>query len=189
MTIENTFTFFGAVIAWDVMCLQLLIIPFLRKAETLQKDYITSGVLDAARSFVETKKLIPALAKMFVRIRDAQGDRRLRLGEDELQEILQQIDYIPNLELTQEAMEENNKLEGLFDSLQNATRYTWGLGLFHVIVMLCLPASQWMPVGYNLIAVITAVILAVISFMLAIYAFVKFDKKMKHFLELLKRNR
>ena len=97
MATEGLIAFFIPVIAWDAICLQLLIIPFIRKAETLQKDYLTDGVLDTALSFIETKKLIPALANMFVRIREAQGSRRIKVQEDEIQEVLQRIDYIRQL--------------------------------------------------------------------------------------------
>ena len=142
MSTEETIAFFVAVVVWDAFCLQLLIIPFMRKRESLQRDYITSGILDAALSFIETTRLIPALAAIFVRIREAQDDRRRKLEEDELEEILQQIDYIPDLERAQGAMDENNKVKALFDSLQNSTGRIWGVGLVHVIMMLGLPVCH-----------------------------------------------
>lgn len=188
MVAKETITFFVAVIAWNAFCLHFLIIPFFRRAETLYKDYLTNGVLQTATSFIETKKLIPALANMFVRIREAQADKRKVIGEEELQQILQQIDYIPDLELTQEAMDQNNKLKALFDSLQNLTRHIWKLGLLHVIIMLCIPASQWIPTGYDLIAMITAIILAIITFMIALCSVIFYEKQMKQFLDLLKQN-
>jgi hypothetical protein len=188
MGTKDTITFFVAVIAWNAFCLNFIIIPFFKKAETLYKDYLTNGVLQAATSFIETKRLIPALANMFVRIREAQADKRKLIGEEELQQILQQIDYVPDLELTQEAMEQNNKLKALFDSLQNITRHIWKLGLFHVIIMLCIPASQWIPTGYDLIAMITAIILAVMSFIIAICYVIFYEKQMRQFLDLLKQN-
>jgi len=189
MAAKELIAFFGAVIAWDAVCLQLLIIPFFRKAETLHKDYLTDGVLDAALSFIETKKLIPALANMFVRIREAQPDRRKTLGEDEIQQILQQIDYVPDLKHAQEAMDRNNELKGLFDLLQNSTRRIWKFGLLHVIIMLCIPASRLIPGGYDSIGMTTTVILAIITFLVAILAFLGFEEKMRQFLDLLKDNR
>lgn len=225
----------------------MLIIPFIRKAETLQKDYLTDGVLDTALSFIETKKLIPALANMFVRISEAQGSRRIKvqedeiqevlqridyiqdlklvqeamdenneletkklipalahmfvriretqvdrrktLEEDELQQILQQIDYIPDLKLAQEAMDQNNELKGLFDSLQNSTRRIWKLGLLHVIITLCIPASHWIPGGYDSVGMTTTIILAIITFLVALLAFRRFQEQMRQFLDLLKHNR
>jgi hypothetical protein len=189
MSTEETIAFFGAVVVWDAFCLQLLIIPFMRKRETLQRDYITSGILDAALSFIETTRLIPALAAIFVRIREAQDDRRRKLEEDELEEILQEIDYIPDLERAQGAMDENNKLKALFDSLQNSTGRIWGVGLLHVIIMLGLPVCQWMAGGYDLVALIGATILAIITFVGAICGVMLFQKQMRQFLDLLKQNR
>jgi hypothetical protein len=189
MDTNDIITFFIAVIGWDAICLQFLIIPFLRRAETLQKDYITSGVLDATLSFIESKKLMPALAKMFVRIREAQCSRRLNLSEDELQEILQQIDYIPDLETAQKAMAQNNKLEALFTSLQKSSRSIWKFGLLHVVVTLSIPASQYIPLGYDLIVMITTIILAIVTFIVAVFLFRLYEKQMDNFLDLLKHNR
>jgi hypothetical protein len=189
MVTENVIAFFVAVIAWNAFLLNLLIVPFFRKAETLHKDYITDGVLDAALSFIETDKLIPGLANMFVSIREAQHDRRKTPGEDELQEMLQQIDYIPHLKVAQEAMDQKNELESLFDSLQNSTGRIWKLGLLHVIIMLCVPASQWVPAGYDLITMTTAIIVAIITFSAAVGSFLVFEKQMRQFLDLLKQNR
>ena len=189
MTTSETITFFGAVIAWDTICIQLLIIPFLRKAENLHKDYLTDGVLDAALSSIETKKLIPALANMFVRIREAQGDRRRTLGDEELQEILQQIDYIPDLQLAQEAMDQNNELKALFDSLQNSTGRVWRLALIHAIIMLFIPASNCIAAGYSTVAMTATIILAITTLLVAGRSFWGFEKEMKKFLDLLKRSR
>lgn len=188
MVTKETIGFFVAVIAWDAFCLQLLIIPFFRKAETLHKDYLTYGVLHTAMSLIETKKLIPALANMFVRIRGAQADKSKALGEDELQQILQQIDYIPDLKLAQEAMDQNNELKALFDSLQNSSRHIWKFGLLHVIIILFIPASQWIPTGYDLIGMTTTIILAIITFLVAVSSVIVFESKMKNFLDLLKQN-
>lgn len=189
MTASETIAFFGAVVAWDAICLQLLIIPFLRKAENLQKDYITGGVLDAALSSIETKKLIPALGHIFVRIREAQVSRRLNLEEDELQEILQQIDYIPDLQLAQEAMGQNNRLTTLFNSLQDSTDRVWRLALIHAIFMLLVPASNCIAAGYSTVAMTTTIILAITTLLVAVRSFLGFEKEMKQFLDLLKRSR
>lgn len=189
MPTSETIEFFIAVMAWDVFCLQLLIIPFLRKDEALHKDYITNGALGAARSSIEEKKLMPALAKMFVRIREAQVGRKLKLEEEEVQAILQEVDYVPYLDVAQEAMEESNALKGLFDSLQEAAERIWRFGLLHAIIMLCLPTSQWMPGGYDLIAMITAIIFAVITLVVAIFKLMLFKKQMRCFLGSLEQNR
>jgi hypothetical protein len=189
MDTNDIITLFIAVIAWDAICLQFLIIPFLRRSETLQKDYITSGVLGATLSFIENKKLMPALAKVFIRIREAQSSRRLNLIEDELQEILQQIDYIPDLEIAQKAMAQNSELETLFTSLQKSSRSIWKLGLLHVIVTLCIPASQYIPPGYDLVVMLTLIILAVLTFLVAVLLFSLYEKQMIIFLDLLKHNR
>lgn len=189
MATKDIITFFVVVIAWDTICLQFLIIPFLGKAETLYKDYITSGVLGAAWSFIENTKLMPALAKMFIRIREAQCSRRLNLTEGELQEIIQQIDYIPDLEIIQEAMGQNNKLEELFNTLQRSSGRIWKIGLLHVVITLCIPASQCIPPGDGLVIMITTIILALITFLMAICLLCLYDKQKNKFLGLLKHNR
>ncbi len=189
MTSGEMIKFFIAVIAWDALWLQFLIIPFSRKAETLQKDYVATGDLDAALSFIETQKLIPALATMFAHTREAQADKRRGLSKEGIQQLLQEVDYIPDLKSAQEAMQQSSTLNGLFDSLQNSARHIWKWGLIHIILMLCIPTSHWIPAGYDLIGMVAAIILAFITFSMLIIVFFGFDKQMKQFLDLLKHNR
>ncbi len=182
-------TFFLAVIAWDTLWLQILVVQFFRKAETLHKDYVTDGVLDSALSFVETKKLIPTLANIFVRARDAQSGRRRTIGSEELQEMLQEIDYIPDFKLAQTAMDESNELKALFDCLQYSARSVWKLGLVHIVIVFCIPLSHWIPQWCEVVGMKLSIILAVGTFCVAIKTFVGFQKQMDQFLDLLKKNR
>lgn len=126
---------------------------------------------------------------MFVRIREAQGDRRRTLGDEELQEILQQIDYVPDLQLAREALDQNNELTALFDSLQNWTGRIWKLGLLHAITVLCIPASNCISAYYKSVAMTTTIILAIVTFSVAVWSLLVFQKKMRQFLELLKHNK
>ena len=187
MALAKIVAFFGAVIAWDTLSVQLVVIPFCRKAETLYKDYVAAGVLDAALSHIETHRLIPALANMFSRARDKQPDRRMRF---DMEELLQEVDYIRDLETAQEAMNEKNALTGLLDRLQTSARSIWKWGLFHVLVMLMIPIWHWI-FDANLWSVGVTVLgfFAFLALAVAAIGLLRFDRQEKEFLDLLKRNR
>lgn len=177
------------IIAWDAVCLQLFVISFSRKPESLQKDYITGGVLDAALSYIETNKLIPTLASIFIRVREAQADRRRILTEDEVQQLLQQIDYIGDLGKAQEAMIEKSSIKSLFDSLQAAARQISTWGLLHIITTLAVPGSLCLPAKYGVPLLLGSSGFIILTLVIAFLQYVVFHRRMKVFLNLLKHNR
>jgi hypothetical protein len=179
----------GMVIAWDAICLQLFILPFSRKAESLQKDYITDGVLDAALSYIDTQKLIPRITSIITRVRDAQSDKRRSLSKENVEELLQQIDYIEDLFDAQSAMGEKTSLNELFDSLQIGARQISRWGLLHLIATFAFPVAFWVPTQYTIGALVGTGALAIVTLTLAIVRFVVFHRRMNSFLLLLKQNR
>ncbi len=195
MTTGELITFYCAVTAWDAVCLQLFIIPFYKKAEMLHKDYITDGALDAVISFIETQKLIPALSKIFVRAQEAQTDRRRTINEEDFQQLLQEVNYLPDLEEAQKAMNETNVLNSLFDSLQNSARRLWKWGLLHIILVILIPTCCFMPnfekihCRLDRVGIIVITTMAIMVLIATIKNFCAFDNNLKKFLNLLKENR
>ena len=64
-----------------------MLVPFFSKGEKLHQDYKEKGSLDAAFAAIESNKLIPTLASIFQRARDAQEDKRSRIDMEALLEI------------------------------------------------------------------------------------------------------
>ena len=189
MVSETVVKLFSVAIAWDWLWVYLSAVPFFKKPETLYKDYISDGRLDTALSFIETHKLIPALVEMFTRARAAQPDRRKHLGKKELQQILQEVDYIPDLKRAQNAMNEIGTLERLFELLKKTPGGIWKWSLFHALMVLCIPISNWIPDGYEKTGMAIAILLALLSFFITIKRLCGFHKNMTTFLELLQLNR
>jgi hypothetical protein len=186
---EDILKVYGPAVAWNAFCLQLFILPFFRKRESMLKDYVTDGVLDAAKSYIEANRLIPTLASLFMRVRDAQGDRRRSLSESQVQEILQQVDYIAELSNAQEALAESNRLDSLYESMEREATLIWLLGLMHVIGILFLTVGFWASGSIQLAILLSGGILASVTLVLAIGYFLVFGRKMNAFLQLIKKNR
>ena len=178
-----------AVIAWNTICVQLFVLPFLRKRETLVKEYLTNGVLDAAKSFIEANRLIPTLATVFVRIREAQPDRRRALNAIEVQQLLQEVDYLDDLAQAQEAMAESTRLDALFTSLERGAGLTWVSGLCHAMAVLAWPLGFWLSPSWQVWVLSVVGAFAVLTLVLALCTVFMFSRRMNVFLDLLKANR
>ena len=189
MSWEDILKVYGPVIAWNAICLQLFILPFFRKRETLLKDYLTDGVLDAAKSYIEANKLIPTLAAIVMRVREAQGNTRRAMTKAEVQELLQGVAYIDELTKAQEAMTETNRLDALYESLERGARQIWVWGLLHVIVILAGTMVFWLPTRCRMLAFLTAGGAAGLTFIVAVIRLFVFDRRMNCFLDLIKQNR
>lgn len=177
------------IVAWDALWIQILVIPFFSKGEDLHKDYDQSGALDAAISCVETKKIIPMLARMFCRVQQCQGGRPRKLTEEDVQELLNQVDYNDDLSDASEAMREANSMRAMLSSLQRNSDRIWKSGLCHILAVLAIPAVYRMPGMYGIAGILGAIAIAIGTLVIAIILVLRFHSRRADFLRLLQRNK
>ncbi len=118
---------------------QMIVVPFYNKGESLHKDYWASGRINWTIAALEADSLIPALAKMFILATEEQDDKRRR-PEPEIEALLQRVDFIPHLEAAQSAMTRKVEIEKQYNRLKLLAAKLWRIGLGLVIVTICLPA-------------------------------------------------
>jgi hypothetical protein len=133
----NPLVLFAAAVAWSALWCQLLVIPFYGKGEKLHQDYHSSGKLNSVLAAIEASRLIPALASMFNRALDEQSDKRKRPN---MEELLQAVQFLPDLEAAQGAMSTIENLRGRYESLRLRANRLWKWGLAHSIATPLLPA-------------------------------------------------
>jgi hypothetical protein len=134
----------GAVIAWDAVWTQIAILQFINVEERLHKDYIESGSLDAAHSFIESQKLIPSLAEMF---EAAQANNRPR-SKIPIAVLLQSVDCIPYLERAEAAVREKKEIDDSLTVLGCSAGRLWKIGLAHVLLTILLWGSVVLAKSY-----------------------------------------
>ncbi len=126
-------------LAWATAVIQLFVVLFCGKGESLHKDYWASGRINSTIAVLEADSLIPALAKMFNLATETQDDKRKR-PEPEIEELLQGVDFIPHLEAAQDAMASIVAIKKQYGRLKQQASRLWQIGLGHVFATLCLPA-------------------------------------------------
>jgi len=133
----NSLVLFAAAVAWATLWCQLVIIPFYGKGEKLHQDYHSSGKLNSVLASIEASRLIPALSSMFNRALDEQSDKRKRPN---MEELLQAVQFLPDLEAAQRAMGVIEDLRGRYKLLRLRANRLWKWGLAHSIVTPLIPA-------------------------------------------------
>ncbi len=133
---------FAAAVAWSGLWINLVIIPFFNKGEKLHQDYKEKGSLDAAFAAIESNRLLPTLASIFERAREAQEDKRSRI---DMEALLQSVDFLPDLEQLEHALQAKRSIEECYKLLHALASRLWKWGLFHGFVTLLLPVS-WLNV-------------------------------------------
>ena len=126
----------GAAVAWGGVWVNFVVILFFTKGEKLHQDYKEKGSLDAAVAAIESNRLIPALARIFERARDARENKRTKI---DMEELLQAVDFLPDLEQLQAALQEKRSLEDAYKALHNLANSLWRWGLLHVLATVALP--------------------------------------------------
>lgn len=189
MPITETWQIFLVAIGWAALWTNVVVVPFCFRSEELQKDYVSSGNLDIAISYIESSKLIPALAAMFEKARQSQSDQRRRI---DMEGMLQAVDFLPDLESVEAALQEKKIIEDTFDRLQNTAELLWKVCLLHVISVIALPTYWYFKSSlpfYPDVWIIVLLFVAMGSLIIVIRALFQFGAKRKQFLQMLKTNR
>jgi len=174
---------FAVPLAWATLAIQLIVVPFYNKGELLHKDYWASGKINSAIAAIETGALIPSLARMFNLAADHQTDKRRR-PEREMEALLQDVEFRPDLEAAQEAMSSMEGIKDQYRWLKLAASRLWKSGLVHAIATPCLPAVYvfLVPIGekyYWLLGLVGFVWL--LSLLFSGWGFVRFHSHLERF--------
>jgi hypothetical protein len=136
----NPLVLFAAAAAWAGLWANVVVIPFFGKSERLHLDYHSSGKLNAALSAIEANRLIPALSQMFNRALEAKADRRTKLDKDAIEALLQEVQFLPDLEAAQKAMVSMERLRLAYSVLCGRAGWLWKWGLAHSLFTLAMTA-------------------------------------------------
>lgn len=180
---------FLVAIGWAALWVNVVVIPFFFKAEKLQKDYLDSGAIGVAVSYIESNKLIPVLAGMFKRARESQDDQRKRI---DMEELLQAVDFLPDLEQVESALREKKAIEDTFDTLQRAADRLWKLGISHVVAVVLVPVFLFFEGSFRFypdFVLFVLIAAAILTFTILLVELLDFAKQRKMFLNILKANR
>ena len=104
-------------------------LPFYNKGEDLHSSYFVGGELNAAAAAIESNRVIPALGRMFQRASDQREDRRTRI---DIEELLQGIDYAPDLDQALSAMSAIASLKAQYQLLHTKAGRLWKWGAGHL---------------------------------------------------------
>jgi hypothetical protein len=185
------FLFFAATIAWDMLWVQVVLIPFYSKNELLHKDYIDSGSKGLSISFIEYENLIKPLATLFKKVRIEQPDRRLNLSEEDFADLLNKVEYLPYLNDIESALQEKKKIETSYNFLERISPWLWKFCLIHVIAMISMPTIYYLVSSKSTDSALfkLAIWTSILSFCFMLIGFIAFDSKKNCFLRLLNKYR
>ena len=180
---SKAITLFSLSFFWLSFVIQLFILPFYNKSENLYKDYRASGRINSTIAALEAGELIPALAKMFTLAANHQTDKRRR-PETEMENLLQSVEFIPDLASAQDAMIKMDSIRQQYERLKKLASRLWKIALLHAFVTLCIPAIYvfFIP-AYIRIWIIfwTSVVIWLLSLSFTLADFFRFEKQIQLF--------
>lgn len=176
----------GSAVAWGGLWTNVVLIPFYNKGEKLHQDYKEKGSLDNALAGIDSRKLIPALATLFQRAREAQVDKRQKMDIEVLVQLFQSVDFLPDLKEIEAALQEKRSMEDAYRRLHSLAQKLWKWGLAHVFLTLFFAVawfdwaadSNWLPATRALLGGLWFVSL---GFM--IHGFWRFHRYMTSFID------
>lgn len=143
----NPLVLFAAAATWAGIWINVAL-HFYFKGEKLHQDYHSSGKLDAKRSQIEAKQLIPALGKMFDRAFDAHAGKKSRPN---MEQLLQAVEFLPDFQAAQSAMGSIEELQWNYDNLRSRATRLWKWQFAHsinslaliAVYVFCYPMYSW----------------------------------------------
>lgn len=125
-------------VAWATIVIQVTVVPYWNKHNDIYKDFHASGALSLARSGIESNKVIPRLAGMF---RRAINTKSQDSSSEEIAELLQQIDFIDDLDALESAIRELTEIRCIPQELKIKANRIGTFGIFHSVFSLVFPIS------------------------------------------------
>jgi len=177
---SNPWVMLGAAVAWASIWIQVAF-KFYGKGEELHKDYHTEGVLNTARSAIESNSLIPALAQMFDRALEARADRRKNFV---MAELLTAVQFLPDLEAAQKAMNDIQELDRRYGELKTKSSKIWKWTAAHALltpIPVAVVAFVGIEVTWALVTLSVVAAAWAISLLMSIAGCVRFHSLMASF--------
>lgn len=137
MTADDVVKIVAPVIAWAVACINVVVLPFTKRRETLDKDYRSSGRIAAALSAIESERLVEALGGIFEDVLDKKEDKRRRA---DIRELLQSADFLPDFKKAESAYRDMGEIETTYRELQTASDL-WKPGALHCLLTVLIPVA------------------------------------------------
>lgn len=176
-----------AAIAWSVLWVNFAVIPFYFKREKLHQDFVGTGQLDAALSFIDSEKITPALVAIFETAISAQEDKRRRV---DLKALLTQVDVLSDLEELDTASIAKRQLIETLDRLQARSSRIWKIGLAHAFSVVATPFLADDALGkWGIPAVVLCGSFAIFALVILVSELIIFESRLGAFTDQLKSAR
>jgi hypothetical protein len=130
-----------AAVGWTAIVANLVVIPFYSVRERWHKDYVDSGTLAQAKAYIDTNKLIPALADIVDLV---VGEKKSK-SKVPTATLLETVDYLPCLERAESATREKSELDEHMTKLEVTAKKLWRWGLAHI----CATVAAWAVVAFT----------------------------------------
>lgn len=175
--------FFGIAVAWDAIWVHVVVFKFFSAPDELFNNFESNGVIVSAHSFIESQRLIPALARMFEQANKQQEGQQGKISTEEL---LNTIDYIKDLKELENAMQDKKQIDDTYNFLTSSANRLWKLGLLHIILTLLIPVFFYLDSTFWLAMMLLS---AIVSFIFVVVELNRYNQNRNIFLKLLKENR
>jgi len=180
----------GPALVWIGLWTQFATIRFYDKAETIYKDLVSSGERDMALTNIDTRRVVPALAKLCDAVSEARSNKRQTDIPISTEELLTECDFLQYLSLAEAALREKRTIEDAIAQLRNLAAWVWKISLIHSLAVVAGVATLLLSASMTrLLCLACAVSFAVVSFVLLISGSVKFQGQRDALHALLSANR
>lgn len=178
-------------VGWAALVAQLVISRYIGMPDKLYERFIQSNEKAVVESNIEANEVIPAIGGLVTRVTEAVELRRAQgQGEFSIQEVLQDLEFRPDVETAISAMGKIANIDATYDKLSRSCTLIWVLGAVHVACVLTSAGTLVYKATLSTHPAFQgAVSLAFVTLLMTFFLIVNFELKHRDLLSLFKTHR
>lgn len=189
MTPETPYPILLAAIAWSALIVSFVVVRYMNMPDKLY-ELVSKGDVNVVAGHIEEAEVMPAIVTLIRKVLVARDAKTAQGVTVVYEEILEEVDFRPDLDAAQKALGKIGEIHSSIDRLTDYSGPIWQLGLFHLFVVLGAAADYLfiqdplrMPLLWN------ALTAGALTLILILALIVRYERRYKSLLKHLRTNR
>lgn len=188
MTSTVPFQILLAAIAWCAIVVPAVILRYINMPEKLL-EFGSKREVDLTISNIMTNEITPAMVALIEKVVMVRDDKKAKGITIVYEEILEEVNFKPSLDLAQKALGKINEIHTTIDRLTDYSTPIWQIGMVHLMIVILVAVDYLFvrdPVGIHALWVLITAGALTLTLMLAMI--VRYERRSRQLIRHLRNN-
>jgi hypothetical protein len=179
----------AAAIAWCAIVVPSIILRYMSMPEKLF-ELGSKREVDLVVSNVMSNEVMPSIVELIEKVVLARDDKKANNITVVYEEILEEVDFRPQLEATQKALAKITEIHSTIDRLTDYSTPIWQIGMVHLMIVVGVAVDYlFAPEAWRVQVLWVLITAAALTLVLMLGLVVRFERRHRHLFRHLRINR